>query len=229
MWAQSAAGAGEGGEAMSAPRLLDAFSGAGGAARGYQMAGFHVTGVDIKPQPRYAGDAFVQGDALEYIATHGREFDAIHASPPCQSYSRALRHMATPQPMLIEPVRARLQASGRAWVIENVAGAVMPTAIILCGTAFGLRVYRHRYFETSFPLFSPGCAHARRAMNPHRAEGRELIYAEFGRQDPEKIWGNAMGVPWMNRHETREAIPPVFTAYVGKYLMAVVRPELVTA
>ena len=49
------------------PRLLDAFSGAGGSARGYQLAGFHVTGVDIRPQPHYIGDAFIQGDALAFI------------------------------------------------------------------------------------------------------------------------------------------------------------------
>jgi site-specific DNA-cytosine methylase len=29
---------------------------------------------------------FHQGDALGYLAAHWREFDVIHASPPCQGY-----------------------------------------------------------------------------------------------------------------------------------------------
>lgn len=73
-------------------RLLDLFSGAGGSARGYQDAGFHVTGVDIRNQPRYVGDDFIKGDALEYLANNYWKYDAIHASPPCQSYLRVLRH-----------------------------------------------------------------------------------------------------------------------------------------
>lgn len=69
-------------------KLLDLFAGAGGGCRGYQLAGFHVTGVDIKPQPHYCGEEFHQADALEFLDAGGwRGFDAIHASPPCQGYS----------------------------------------------------------------------------------------------------------------------------------------------
>jgi DNA (cytosine-5)-methyltransferase 1 len=205
------------------PRLLDLFCGAGGAAVGYHRAGFDVVGVDIKPQPRYPFE-FHQADAMTYPL---EGFDAIHASPPCQAYSLAFRHMANPQPMLIDAIRERLEGAGVPWIIENVVGAPLPDAptlfgsegCLLCGTSFGLRVQRHRLFETSFPVAAPDCHHTRHALNPHRAEGRERIYAEFGRGDPEKLWAKDMGVQWMSRHEAREAIPPAYTEWIGRQLM----------
>ena len=76
-------------------RLLDLFCGAGGAGMGYHRAGFdEIVGVDINPQPRYPFE-FIQGDALEYVAEHGHEFDAIHASPPCQGYIQRNKNLET--------------------------------------------------------------------------------------------------------------------------------------
>jgi DNA (cytosine-5)-methyltransferase 1 len=77
-------------------KLLDLFSGAGGAAMGYYRAGFtEIVGVDIEPMKRYPFQ-FVQDDALEYLAgliESGdiAEFDLIHASPPCQVYTKPSR------------------------------------------------------------------------------------------------------------------------------------------
>lgn len=216
------------------PRLLDLFCGAGGAAMGYHRAGFDVAGVDIAAQPNYPF-AFYQADALEFPLY---EFDVIHASPPCQSYSRALRHMAAPKPMLIDVVRECLRASGVPWVIENVEGAPMARASdlsgnhgqVLCGTAFGLRIKRHRIFETSFSMPPVFCGDHDGILNPIEAAGRERMfrewggrermYAELGPDAPEVAWRREMGVEWMSRYEAREAIPPAYTEHIGGYLLA---------
>ena len=213
------------------PRLLDLYCGAGGCAVGYDRAGFEVVGVDINPQPNYPFE-FHQADALaaldDYIAEGDGSFAAIHASPPCQDYSKAMRHLAAPNPRLIDPVRGRMQESGLPWVIENVIGAPLPTqsdlfgrhGVELCGSMFGLPVWRHRLFETSFPIEAPrGCDHREPAMNPHNQLGRDRITAEFGPGDQERPWREAMGVEWMGRYEAREAIPPAYTEHIGGYLM----------
>lgn len=157
---------------MSKPRLADLFSCAGGAGRGYQLAGFHVTGFDIKAQPRYAGDAFEQRDVLSITPEELRaRFDAIHASPPCQAHS-ALKHVNPhiEHPDLIPEARALLKASGLPWIMENVAGAPLKDPVMLCGSMFGLgtgeaELQRHRLFETSWPiLFVPQCQHGSRAV-----------------------------------------------------------------
>ena len=150
------------------PRALDLFCCAGGATRGLQEAGFHVTGVDIKPQPRYVGDEFHQADALEFPL---EGFDFIWASPPCQAFT-ALRHMpnAKQYPNLIPETRARLVRSESHYAIENVEGAPLGESgylIMLCGTMFGLQtadgkaeLRRHRLFETSFSIpLRPACQH----------------------------------------------------------------------
>src|SRR3990167_2438253 len=139
---------------MSKPRALDLFCGAGGAAKGLQRAGFHVTGVDIKPQPRYCGDAFIQADAMTFLLDG---FDFIWASPPCQGYTTMNNRHGSISPLLIDGVRQRLHHSGAAWCIENVLGAraMMYHPITLIGEQFGLRVHRPRLFQASFGLLAP--------------------------------------------------------------------------
>lgn len=231
---------------MTKPRLLDLFCGAGGAARGYQMAGFHVTGVDLKPQPRYAGDAFIQGDALAYVKAHGHEYDAIHASPPCQGYSR-MRHLPWLKdrvyPLLIPATRAALVATGRPFVIENVAGAPLENYAMLCGTMFGLKVYRHRLFETSFFLLCPPHAKHREVIGSGRMlNDRQNASANGWVSLPSKGHRNglrrsddvivaaghfggvaaaraAMGIDWMTRDELSQAIPPSYTLFIGAALL----------
>lgn len=214
---------------MSQPRLVDLCGKAGGAARGYQRAGFYVVGVDIDPQPNYAGDEFIQADALTFSL---EGFDAAHASPPCQGYVQwnnlnAERYGSRVEhPMLIEPIRARLEASGLPYVIENVVGAPLRTDLMLCGSMFGLGVRRHRLFESNLLLMGkPSCAHA----------GVEV--AVYGKLDGRRIWTRAdgtevraartlaqaqaaMGIDWMTWDELREAIPPAYTEFIGLQLLA---------
>jgi site-specific DNA-cytosine methylase len=129
-------------------KLLDLFCGAGGAGQGYIDAGFEVTGVDIADQPDYPG-AFIQGDALAYLASHGHEYDAIHASPPCQASSALTKgtNKGREYLNLIPATRALLELTGRPTVIENVQGSDLRRDLTLCGEMFDLGVIRHRYFE----------------------------------------------------------------------------------
>lgn len=208
---------------MTRPRLLDAFCGAGGAARGYQMAGFHVTGVDIKPQPRYAGDVFVQGDALEYVREHGHEFEAIHASPPCQAFTSLQGRWGREYPDLVAATRAALVATGKPYVIENVAGAPLLNPLMLCGSMFGLRVIRHRLFECAPSIhFGPAaCSHPRGAVGRRGHLGdREWMTVTGHFSDVAKA-RRAMGIDWMTARELAQAIPPAYTEFIGRQLLAV--------
>lgn len=152
------------------PRLLDLFCGQGGAAAGYITAGFDVTGIDLANHgKRYPGE-FIQADALAYLAEHGREYDAIHASPPCQGYSIATAgnpEARGKHQRLIAATRELLKLTGKPWVIENVeqARSQMVDPLLLCGRMFGLGaddedglplvLDRHRLFESNVPLMAP--------------------------------------------------------------------------
>jgi DNA (cytosine-5)-methyltransferase 1 len=211
------------------PRLLDLFCGAGGSAVGYDRAGFDVTGVDIRPQPRFPF-AFVQADALAYLAAHGHEFDAIHASPPCQAFSplRALHPAKVAEwPDVVAPTRAGLIASGRPWVMENVVQAPFQHGVTLCGTMFSLRTYRHRRFETSFLIFDP--PHPPHTVKVAWRKVRDGYdngaFVSVTGNRGQYVSSRALGIDWMTGDELSQAIPPAYTEWVGRFLLAAVRAQ----
>lgn len=211
-------------------RLLDLFCGAGGAGMGYHRAGFEVVGVDNRPMPRYPFE-FIQADALEFCAEHGAEFDAIHASPPCQKYSitRNFKTMRADFPDLVAVTRERLRSTGLPFVIENVPGAPLINPLVLCGSMFGSRVIRHRLFETNPNLWFPPATCGHGPAMPMWWKSRQRALAQGKTFRYMTVAGNsflmpearrAMGIDWMSRTEISQAIPPAYTEYIGRFLLA---------
>jgi len=212
---------------MRTYKLLDLFCGAGGTAVGYHQAGFEVVGVDIKPQKHFPFE-FIRADALTMSGDFLNQFDAIHASPPCQAYC-ALRHLLPGKnyPDLIAQTRSLLCKAAKPYVIENVPRSPLINPIQLCGSSFGLRVRRHRLFESNISLVGLGCE--------HKKQGRPIDVSGTGgrriNRRPDDHGGNtnkprniyeaqqAMGIDWMTRVELSQAIPPAYTFWIGKQLM----------
>lgn len=208
------------------PRLLDLFCGAGGATRGYQMAGFHVTGVDLEGQPNYCGDAFYQADATTFPLDG---FDAIHASPPCHAYSTVTGRNRARYVDLVAPTRERLTASGVSYVIENVVGAPLVNAFMLCGSSFELDVRRHRLFEPGrwYPPLVPPCAHHMQAPRFRSLDSTQTrlasvvgVHGHLNYPGEFELRCKAMGIDWMTNDELSQAIPPAYTQWVGEQLLA---------
>lgn len=229
---------------ITRPRLLDLYCCQGGASRGYWQQGFDVFGVDLEPQPRYLYP-FAQLDALYTLwelLTGGQiafdvrhpsgvgetfhlgleDFDAIHASPPCQLYSLTHRINKSDFPDLIGPTRKSLIETGLPYVIENVMEAApeMRDPVTLCGAMFGLETYRHRLFETNWTFEPP--THPEHVAKTTKM-GRPVKPGEFMH-----VVGNFTGVdharrvmdmPWANRDGLREAIPPAYSNAVGEQLL----------
>jgi DNA (cytosine-5)-methyltransferase 1 len=211
---------------MSRPKLLDLCCSAGGAAVGYDRAGFDVTGVDIEPQPNYPF-RFIRADAVTFPLNG---FDAAHASPPCQPDSKMTNcrpGVAGTYARLIAPIRDRLTEWGGPWVIENVEGSGLPGqddllgahGLMLCGTMFGLPLYRHRWFQASHPLTAPD--HPRHLLPASRAGHWRpgTIISVAGNCAPIALAREAMGIGWMTRSELAESIPPAFTEFIGTQML----------
>jgi len=210
-------------------KLLDLYCKAGGASKGYQLAGFEVVGVDIKKQKRYPFE-FIQADCLELMKDMDflRSFDVITASPPCQTHSitqhlRNAQGKSTDKIDLIPQTREALIASGKPYVIENVPGAPLINPIRMCGSAFGLKVRRHRLFESNIQLTSSVCK--------HKEQGKPVgIYGSMRDEIPKgghtaksiEQAREAMGIDWMIWGELVEAIPPAYTETIGKQILSVI-------
>jgi len=209
-------------------RLLDLYCKAGGASKGYADAGFEVVGIDIKKQKRYPYE-FIQADCLEILQDmeYLRSFDVIAASPPCQTHSRT-KHLrdaqgkSTDKVDLIPQTREALIASGVSYVIENVPGAPLINPVQFCGSSFGLKVRRHRLFESNIKLTGSIC--------DHKAQGKPVgIYGSMRDEIPKgghtaksiEEAREAMGINWMLWGDLVEAIPPRYTYEIGKQLISV--------
>jgi DNA (cytosine-5)-methyltransferase 1 len=202
-------------------RLLDLFCGAGGASQGYADAGFEVVGVDVKHGKRYPFE-YLRQDVMQLDIDFLKSFDVIHASPPCQLFS-STKHLRNAQGKgsskldLVEPVREMLIASGRPYVIENVLGAPLINAVTVCGSFFGLKVRRHRLFESNVKLVGTECR--------HKEQGRPVgIYGSMRDEIPSggktaetmDQAKQAMGIDWMLWGELVEAIPPAYSKFIGE-------------
>lgn len=213
-------------------RLLDLFSGAGGAAVGYHRAGFEVSGVDVVPQPHYPYE-FFHCDALELLKSRAMkawiaEYDVLHASPPCQGFSAYRRRgdgVGDNYPDLISEVRVALRAHGLPYVIENIPRSPLHDPVIVCGSSFGLDLQRHRLFESNLPLVAPPCNHEwqtpRFVAASNRINLRRTVEVGAGRCGRAAI--DAMGIDWMTREELSEAVPPAYTEFLGRQIHAWIR------
>lgn len=205
-------------------KIADLFCKAGGAAMGYHQyfPDARIVGVDWEPQPHYPFE-FIRADVFEWLPDHLHEFDFIHASPICKKNSTMTRGLwkdrLAGHPDQITPLRPILEKSGVPWVMENVVGAPLIDPVMLCGSMFGLKVRRHRLFESNFMILSMPCNHGSQGrvvqVNGHSG-GRSR---RDGIQFPGvAVWREAMQIDWMNGNELAQAIPPAYTRYLSQFI-----------
>lgn len=229
----------------SVPLILDLYCCQGCASRGYADAGFDVIGVDVAPQPRYPY-GFMQGDALDVLRNLVRYGlmlpDAVHASPPCQDHSVSMQFGLADRGTghllgdTIELLRQLEQRHGIPWVVENVVSAsttaLMPGAVTLCGSMFGLGAHdsagqwrvlkRHRLFLSSFPIKVPPCSCAGRLVGGIYGNGEQRGKRGYG--FAAAAAREALRAPWVTRDGAKEAIPPAYTEHIGRQLFPLVAP-----
>jgi DNA (cytosine-5)-methyltransferase 1 len=172
-----------------------------------------------------AGFDFIQGNALGGPVLY-QDFDAIHASPPCQQFSQMSKcrpGLAATYPNHVPATREFVQAIGLPYVIENVVGAPLENPIQICGSGLGLTLQRHRLFESNVALWGVPCNHGANAWNPDygHATGRKRrrvpVIGEW--RIRKHLQDEAMDIDWMTLPELSEAIPPAYTEHIGGQLL----------
>lgn len=208
-------------QTLIAPKALDLFCGGGGASVGLYRAGFDVVGVDNKPQKNYPFQ-FIQADALKVRDFLDLSFfDFIWASPMCQRYSKTKSLHKNNYPEQIPEIREILTATGKPFIIENVEDAPLLEPVLLCGTMFGLKVIRHRIFESNVNLHTlrPPCFHhGKTAKRGEYDSGQRGFVTVVGGNFSPKFAREAMRIGWMTKKELAQAIPPDYSEFLGKII-----------
>jgi DNA (cytosine-5)-methyltransferase 1 len=228
------------------PVLWDFYCCDGGAGEGYRLAGFCVRGFDIDRHD-YPPGLFVHADALEVLGLLVRWGSvpflgrpaAVHASPPCHDHSDlAALSGQDGTGDLLGQTRDLLEATGLPYVIENVEGAPMFGALILCGSEFDLwadcsdgvrrQLRRHRLFESNVWLMGAGgCHHKGQPVGVYGTGGGGHMTRGYKGNLTESR--QAMGMPWASRADVSQAIPPRFTEHIGGQLLAALDERLPAA
>lgn len=216
---------------MKVIRVLDLCCGGGGASVGYHRAftaaGYDVqiTGIDKVAQPEYPF-IFKRTDALDYLANCGYRYDFIHASPPCQDHTWSARRWLNSGHRqsndILPTMEILLKFTGKPYVIENVEGAPLLNTITLCGTQFGLRVFRHRKFASNVHLWGPGARCSHKGFRVGFGPDDFVTVAGHGGDGSGSLanWQDAMGICWItDKDQLKEAIPPAYTQFIGQQLV----------
>jgi DNA (cytosine-5)-methyltransferase 1 len=100
----------------------------------------------------------------------------------------------------------------------------MAKNLLLCGTMFGLRTYRHRYFESSVLLMAlEHPRHTVRTSTRKRKAGWEsALFVSVTGHIGSYCGSRAMDIDWMSGKELSQAIPPAYSEYVGGWLFKAV-------
>lgn len=204
-------------------RVIDLYCGAGGCSVGYERGGWKIElGVDDAPQPNYPY-TFLQIDAIEFLASIIKSknygwFDVIHASPPCQKYTKAAkqwRKEGRKYPDLVEETRNLLVEIGKPFIIEGVPDTPLIDPLYLNGGLFDLLVHRPRYFEIwpnkiKQPLIPPLPKPAKMGRSVKEGDVIQPVGHFSGVQYARK----QMEIDWMTGQELSQAIPPAYTKWI---------------